>query len=143
MSHNPEEKLEAFKAGWNHTWKEEPQVGYYIGREHTPHTYIKIVKSVKKDDEKYMEQVAEGEPGILICRGSNVMTRYVKNEEATMKAIHAYDGQDWYTAFGDICYFLKDASDGGENVYWQSRDSAMLIRGGANYAYEQVQLEIN
>ena len=66
------------------------------------------------------------------------MSRYVKNEEATIKAVHQYEGEDWYTAFGDVCYYLKDPKDGGENVYWQSRDSAMLIRGGANYAYEQV-----
>ena len=60
MSHTEEEKLKAFQAGWNHTWKDEPQVGYYIGREHAPHTYIKIVQSVKIGDEKYMVPVTEG-----------------------------------------------------------------------------------
>lgn len=82
------------------------QVGYYIGREHAPHTFVKVVKSVQKGDALYMTEVEEGEPGYLICRGKNVMSQYIKNPEATEKAIHSYDSASWYTAFGDICYYL-------------------------------------
>jgi long-subunit acyl-CoA synthetase (AMP-forming) len=67
------------------------------------------------------------------------MLGYVKNETATKAAIHQ-DG--WYTEFGDICFWLTHANDGGRDMYWQSRDSNLLIRGGANYAYEQVQSEL-
>ena len=48
-----------------------------------------------------------------------------------------------YLNFGDICFQLKDPTDEKLNLYWKSRDSAMLIRGGSNYAYEQVQGELN
>ena len=48
----------------------------------------------------------------------------------------------WYTGFGDLCFWLRDATDGNRNFYWQSRDSHMLIRGGANYAYEQINGEL-
>ena len=34
-----------------------------------------------------------------------------------------------------LALHVQDKTDGQPNIYWQSRDSAMLIRGGANYAY--------
>ena len=36
----------------------------------------------------------------------------------------------------------RSAADGGFDYYWLSRDSALLIRGGANYAYEQINAEL-
>eukprot|EP00656_Telonema_subtile_P046941 TRINITY_DN5361_c0_g1_i1.p1 TRINITY_DN5361_c0_g1~~TRINITY_DN5361_c0_g1_i1.p1 ORF type:complete len:590 (-),score=185.23 TRINITY_DN5361_c0_g1_i1:97-1866(-) len=134
-----EEQLQAFEDGWNHTWQGGKQVGYFIGRAHPPYTEVKVVHSVTKGEDRYMQDVELGEPGILVCRGGNVMKGYVKNEAATLEALH--DG--WYTNFGDVCFFLEDPSDQQLNLYWQSRTSAMLIIGGSNYAYEQVQGEIS
>ena len=43
---------------------------------------------------------------------------------------------------GDVCFRLASPVDGAHDYYWQSRDSALLIRGGANYAYEQINVEL-
>ena len=48
----------------------------------------------------------------------------------------------WYTNLGDVCFRLVSPIDGAFDYYWQSRDSALLIRGGANYAYEQIDVEL-
>ena len=37
---------------------------------------------------------------------------------------------------------LKNKADGGSDFFWCSRDSALLIRGGANYSYEQINAEL-
>ena len=136
------ERLQAFKAGWAHAHNGQEQVGYYIGRPHPPFTECRIVKSV--DDgaggEGGFEDCADGEPGQLITRGDNLMGGYVGNEAATRKALGNEGG--WYTNLGDVCFRLRNASDGGHDYYWLSRDSALLIRGGANYAYEQINAEL-
>jgi len=81
---------------------------------------------------------AEGEPGQLITRGDNLMSGYVGDEKATAKAMK----EGWYTNLGDIVFYLKNAADGGHDFFWCSRDSALLIRGGANYSYEQINAEL-
>lgn len=35
-----------------------------------------------------------------------------------------------------VCFHLY--SNGGKDVFWQSRDNALLIKGGANYSYDQI-----
>ena len=42
----------------------------------------------------------------------------------------------------DIVFALRNKTDGQLDYYWMSRDSALLIRGGANYAYDQVASEL-
>jgi len=47
-----------------------------------------------------------------------------------------------YVNLGDVCFWLRAEEGtvhGGaiQDIYWVSRDSALLIRGGANYAYDQ------
>uniref|UniRef100_A0A7S0J1F4 AMP-binding enzyme C-terminal domain-containing protein n=1 Tax=Calcidiscus leptoporus TaxID=127549 RepID=A0A7S0J1F4_9EUKA len=37
---------------------------------------------------------------------------------------------------------MKNSSDDALDFYWLSRDSALLIRGGANYSYEQINAEL-
>ena len=64
------------------------------------------------------------------------MQGYVGDADGSLTASAIHEG-GWYTKFGDVCFWLRDQSDGGTNLYWQSRDSHMLIRGGSNYAYEQ------
>ena len=64
-----------------------------------------------------------------------------ENGDGSLTAAAIHEG-GWYTKFGDVCFWLRDASDGGTNLYWQSRDSHMLIRGGSNYAYEQANGEL-
>lgn len=135
------ETLRAFERGWDHRWQGEPQGGYYIGRPHPPHTEVAVVKSVNPEDaEAYLQPAAEGEPGRLITRGANVMGGYLHNDEATRKAVDSTGG--WYLNLGDVCFYLKSKEDGGRDFYWLARDSALLIKGGANYAYEQINTEL-
>jgi len=134
------ETMAAFEAGWHHSWSEEPCAGYYIGREHSPHTEVRIVRSVSPADPQYLVDCEEGEPGYVITKGSHVMSKYVGLVEVYAAAI-SEDG--WYLNLGDIGFWLSGISDqSSKNLYWQSRDSHMLIRGGANYAFEQVCMEL-
>jgi acyl-CoA synthetase (AMP-forming)/AMP-acid ligase II len=123
-----EERHAAFKAGWSHTWNEQEQVGYYIGRPHPPFTECRVVQSLAPNAAGDYDDCADGEPGQLLTRGDNLMSGYVGNPQATQKAMGA---GGWYTNLGDICFRLRNATDGGHDYYWLSRDSALLIRGGA------------
>ena len=141
------ERLAAFQAGWKHSYNGQEQVGYYIGRPHPPFTEVRVVKSIDaKAAAAGFVDCEDGEPGQLITRGNNLMAGYVGNDEATKKAIGGPGG--WYTNLGDVCFRLKSPVNGagprapGYDYYWQSRDSALLIRGGANYAYEQINAEL-
>jgi len=67
------------------------------------------------------------------------MSYYVGDAEATRGAFR----EGWYTGLRDIAFALRNERDGQLDYYWMSRDSALLIRGGANYAYEQVATELN
>ncbi len=130
--------LTAFRAGWEHAHGGEPAIGYYIGQAHPPYTEVKIVQSVDpQQTEKYLVESEDGQPGYIVTRGGHVMQGYVQSG-ASSTAISA-DG--WYCNLGDIGFALT-ARSGRKNLYWMSRDSQMLIRGGANYAYEQVQAEL-
>ena len=62
-----------------------------------------------KGEESGEVPAAEGQPGYLVCRGGNIMSGYVNNDEATAKAIH---DEGWYTNLGDIVFWRADASDG-------------------------------
>jgi len=79
---------------------------------------------------------------LLVTRGNNLMTGYVKNDQATQEALHVPSddggGLPWYVNLGDVCFWLTNKHDGGQDFYWVSRDSNLLIRGGANYSYDQV-----
>ena len=134
------ERLAAFKAGWSHAYKGQEQVGYYIGRPHPPHTEARVVRSLAVDSGQDYVDCADGEPGQLITRGANLMSGYVANAAATSKALGGPGG--WYTNLGDVCFRLANVIDGAYDYYWLSRDSALLIRGGANYAYEQINAEL-
>ena len=68
-----------------------------------------------------------------------IPTRPTCDAAATAKALRD-DG--WYLNLGDVGFWLGSASDGGRDFYWRARDSALLIRGGANYAYEQINAEL-
>lgn len=137
-----DEVMRAFKKGWEHVWNSEACLGYYIGRQHTPFTEVRVVRSVSAGDSAYCQDCEEGEPGYLITRGGHVMASYVGLEDAVKKAI-SDDG--WYLNLGDIGFWFNGIPAGKGSVrdlYWQSRDSHMLIRGGANYSFEQVKTEI-
>ena len=75
----------------------------------------------------------------MITRGGNLMSGYVKDEEATREVMHE-DG--WYSGLRDICFWLTSDADGERDYYWMTRDSAMLIRGGANYGYGRINAEL-
>ncbi len=133
------DKLTAFRRGWSHRWKGEAQPGYYIGRPHPPYTECRIVRSVARGGPDYFADCAEGEPGRAIARGGNLMEGYVKDEAATREVLHP-DG--WYTGLGDVCFWLRSGCDGARDYYWMSRESALLIRGGANYPCAQIDAEL-
>jgi acyl-CoA synthetase (AMP-forming)/AMP-acid ligase II len=133
-----EDKLRAFERGWSHRWQGEPAPGYYIGRPHPPHSFARLVKSVTPVEEGFMTGCDPGEPGFLVTRGGSHMKGYSSDPDATEKAFT--DG--WYTGLGDICFYLESAADGEADYYWMSRVSALLIKGGANYAYDQINEEL-
>ncbi|KAJ8603610.1 hypothetical protein CTAYLR_004840 [Chrysophaeum taylorii] len=128
LAMTPADRLERFRRGWEHSWRGQATVGYYIGRDHAPLTEVRVVRSVES-----MEDCDDGEPGYLVTRGDNLMSGYVGNPDATAKA---FSDDGWYLNLGDVGFRL------GKDLYWYSRDSAMLIRGGANYAYEQINAEL-
>lgn len=113
-----------------------------------------------------MVECAEGEPGLLLVKGANLMSEYIKKPEATAKAI-THDG--WYVNLGDMAFWRGNPADseadatsngnasvgaesggggsggsgGGKVVrdfFWQSRDTALLIKGGSNYAYVEMHI---
>ncbi|MFH1031750.1 MAG: class I adenylate-forming enzyme family protein [Chloroflexota bacterium] len=129
--------IEAFNAGWAHRYKDADSAGYYIGREHFPFTRVKIVKGIDPGND-YLRPCEVGEPGYMITQGPNVMSGYVDEPKATRAVLQS----GWYTGLRDIGFTLKNKSDGQLDYYWMSRDSALLIRGGANYAYDQVSIEL-
>jgi hypothetical protein len=75
------------------------------------------------------------------------MSSYVGLPDASSKVI-SNDG--WYLNLGDVGFFLiaddlttgssssSSSGSGSRDYYWQSRESQMLIKGGANYSFEQV-----
>lgn len=137
--HMPEQdKFRAFQRGWGHEFDGEAQPGHYIGRPHPPYTEVQIVRSITQGDSLYMKDCETGRSGYLVTRGKNVMSGYFRGPDATDKVFH--DG--WYTGLMDICFTLKNAEDGKQDYYWASRESNLMIRGGANYAYEQINIEL-
>ena len=135
-----DDTMTALKAGWDHMWGGEPCQGFYIGREHPGFTEVRIVRSILSGDKTIlsgseMEDCLEGQPGYIITKGGHVMKGYVNQPKLTVEAI-SKDG--WYLNLGDMGFYLGPFRD----LYWQSRDSQMLIRGGSNYAFEQVNAEL-
>jgi acyl-CoA synthetase (AMP-forming)/AMP-acid ligase II len=135
----PDELRAAFEAGWSHHYQGEETTGYYIGREHFPFTRLRVVKSIDPQGSDYMKECAIGEPGYLITQGPNMMSGYVGDPEATTAVFR----ERWYTGLRDIVFTLSNQGDGKLDYYWMSRDSELLIRGGANYAYTQVAAELS
>jgi acyl-CoA synthetase (AMP-forming)/AMP-acid ligase II len=67
------------------------------------------------------------------------MSSYVGDAEATRAVFR----EGWYTGLRDIVFTLRNEKDGQPDYYWMSRDSTLLIRGGANYAYDQIAAELS
>ncbi len=124
----------AFERGWH--GMESQSKGYYIGRPHPPFTEVKVVRHCDGPAADWPE-CGPGECGFLVTRGGNVMQGYVGNAAATAAVL--VDG--WYSGLKDVGFYLLDAA-GERDFYWASRASTLLIRGGANYAYDQVANEI-
>lgn len=134
----PEAVLEAFERGWRHEHRGERAEGYYIGRDHRPFTEVEVLRAVDPGREGYLLPCEAGEPGYLVTRGDNLMSGYAGDEGATREVFR----EGWYTGLRDIGFRLE-GKDGVQDLYWMARDSALLIRGGANYAYDQVAAELS
>lgn len=132
------DRMDNFRRGWDYRIGGEAFPGYYIGRPHPPHTEARIVKSIDRNSNGFLKDVSPGTPGYLIVRGKNIMKEYVGNAAATREVFE--DG--WYLGLKDICFALSDERDGALDYFWMSRDAGMLIRGGANYACEQIGAEL-
>jgi acyl-CoA synthetase (AMP-forming)/AMP-acid ligase II len=128
----------AFEAGWKHRYQGEELTGYYIGRAHEPYTRIKVVRSIEPGSQTYFQTCEIGEPGYFLTQGANIMDHYIGDAEATEEVFR----EGWYNGLKDIIFALKNESDGEIDYYWVTRDSALLMRGGANYAYDQVVAEL-
>ncbi len=133
-----DELMDVFKAGWSHRYQGRDITGYYIGREHPPFTRVRIVKSIDPDSNEFMQISDIGEPGYLVTQGPNIMSCYAGNPDAT-KAVFK---EGWYTGLKDVVFALNNKKDGQLDYYWTSRESELLIRGGANYAYDQIAAEL-
>lgn len=133
-----EQQLAALEVGWEHCYNGENKSGYFIGRPTPPYTEVKIVKAIDCRHENYMVECKPGKPGYLITRGDNIMSEYLNDQESTETVFH----DDWYLGLRDICFALPCKYDGILNYYWHSRDSFMLIKGGSNYAYDQINREL-
>ena len=131
-------RLACFQRGWNHSWQGQAACGYYIGRPTPPITECRIVRSITRGEPGFLVDRGPGEPGYLITRGPNVMTRYVGDPEATAAVLP----DRWYTGLRDVAFRLRNCLDDAWDYYWMSRDSDLLIRGGANYAYDQINREL-
>ncbi len=134
-----DELIKAFEAGWSHRYQGEEAIGYYIGREHFPLTRVKVVKAIDPESSDYFRPCEISEPGYLVTQGPNHMSGYVGDTEAT----EAVFREGWYTGLRDIVFTLSNRKDGELDYYWMSRDSALLIRGGTNYAYDQIAAELS
>lgn len=133
-----DERLKNFRRGWEYRIGGEAFPGYYIGRPHPPHTEVRIVKSIHRKSTDFLKDVSPGTPGYLIVRGKNIMKGYVGDAAATREAFAG----EWYLGLNDICFALPGGRDGVLDYYWMSRDAGLLIRGGANYACEQIAAEL-
>jgi len=133
-----EELRKAFEAGWSHSYHDESIIGYYIGRDHSPFTRVKAVKSIDPAHKDYFRTCDIGEPGYLVTQGANIMSHYVGDTDATTSVFQ----EGWYTGLRDVVFALKNEADGELDYYWMTRDSALLIRGGANYSYDQIADEL-
>ncbi len=144
LSLTEKERLAAFKRGWEHKWNGEKTAGYYIGQEHPGNTELTVVHSVDREKRNFLVECKPGEPGYLITRGGHVMRGYIRNEEATKCALYWEEGQvhPWYLNLGDVGFWLQ-AANGKKDHYWVSRDNAILIRGGSNYAYAQINADLS
>ena len=136
-------RLNTFQKGWKHIVSGTLQPGYYIGRPHSPYTEARVVKSITpnkhhKKDKDFMADCPTGQAGYLITRGKNIMSGYVGVTEETQKIFH----KGWYIGLKDICFTLKNHVDQEPDFYWVGRESTLLIRGGANYAFDQIDNEL-
>lgn len=134
-----QELTRAFEAGWAHRYSGEDLVGYYIGRAHPPFTRIRAVRSLDPEKEGYYRTCDIGEPGYFVTQGANIMDHYIGDPESTRDVLR----EGWYNGLKDIIFALKNERDGELDYYWVTRESALLIRGGANYAYDQVAAELS
>jgi len=142
VSLSVEQAMQAFSRGWAHTYKGDAQKGYYIGRPHWPYTKVRVVRSVDPSSSVFLVECSEGEPGLVVASGDNVMKAYVGTDDDTGKVLVRHGSDVWYTGFGDVCFYLRNPTDNEQDFYWQARDSALLIKGGANYAYDQIASEL-
>jgi hypothetical protein len=57
LSLSADATMAAFQAGWAHTYNDTPCQGFYIGRQHTGHTEVEVVRSISKEDAENFLQV--------------------------------------------------------------------------------------
>lgn len=134
VSMSQEARLRAFERGWN----APAQPGYFIGRPHPPFTELKVVRGIYPSGPGFMSECGAGEAGYLVSRGGHIMKGTVQDGGHAPDSVH--DG--WYVGFRDIGFFLE-GTDGQKDFYWVERDSALLIRGGANTACDAVRAELS
>ena len=91
--------------------------------------------AVKHMDVKVLSPDPENVPGELVCRGTNVMNGYYKNEEATKAVI---DAEGWFHT-GDLATMSADG-----HFYVKGRSKNMLLGpNGQNIYPEEIEDKLN
>jgi acyl-CoA synthetase (AMP-forming)/AMP-acid ligase II len=90
-----------------------------------PITEVKII------DAKTRKEMPTGEMGLVLARGSNLMSEYVNNPKATREAF--IDGDGWLDT-GDMGFVDEDRF-----LHLQDRAKDIIIRGGENIASAEVE----
>ncbi|KAL8428056.1 hypothetical protein ACSSS7_007410 [Eimeria intestinalis] len=131
------QQLQVLQRGWSHSFKGAQHAGFYVGRPHVGLTEMRVVRGVDtKDKDTYLRDCEEGEPGYLICRGSNTMLGYANS------GTQPFSDEGWYLGFGDIAFYLVNEEDKEKDFYWVSRAADVLIKGGANYSCQQISSDL-
>jgi len=102
-----------------------------------PHGQEPVAPMLRRNPPKLQSSFPPSVAGYCGGRAPRLRRR-VKDEKATREAFH----QGWYTGLKDIAFALKNQQDHGLDYYWVTRESTLLIRGGANYAYDQINAEL-
>ncbi|KAL8270512.1 hypothetical protein Esti_005549 [Eimeria stiedai] len=123
-SMSDEQQLKVLQRGWSHSFGGAQQAGFYVGRPHAGLTEMRV-----RDCE-------EGEPGFLVCRGSNTMLGYANT------TAQPFSDESWYLGFGDIAFYLVNEEDKLKDFFWVSRAADVLIKGGANYSCQQISSDL-
>ncbi|UKJ89749.1 hypothetical protein MACJ_003003 [Theileria orientalis] len=114
--------MEYCKMGANNIHNDKPSFGYYIGTSKYNSLKLRIVRSISPDDQQFMVQCDEGEPGFIVCDFIN------KNAMIVDENIKDLFVNDTYIGLDDIGFYRKSQVDGQEHFFWIYTLNASLTK---------------